>query len=303
MNALTDWVKKNKLASLLIIVVVFFLAKNYLNRPSSQYGFSTAGLTEAGSAVGNLKMGLASPNSFMSPIGQAPAPTTDITNRMVVQESYLSLVVKNVSQALTAVKNLVTEKGGYMIESELSRPDDAPSGRIDLRIPQEKLDETLASVRALAVKVVSENLKGTDVTDQFVDNETRLKILEGNMARFAEIMAKADKVLDILQVQQEIFNLQTQIEAIKGQQNYLTKTSQMARVTIFLSTDELALPYAPSESWRPGVIFKQAVRGLLKTGQNVGTWLIWLAVYAVVWAPVLLVALYLYRRFSKPRTT
>lgn len=301
MPAAVDWIKRNKFASLLIILVVFLLAKSYLNGPSYRAGFGAASLMESAPLSASLKMGGVSPEAFYPPVAREVAPTTNVTSRMVVQESYLSLLVKDVSQSLSAAKKLVTEKGGYMIESELSRPDEAPSGRIDVRVPQEKLEDILASFRSLAVKVVSENLKGTDVTDQFVDNEARLIILERNKARFEEIMNAAVKVDDILQVQREIFNLQSQIDSIKGQQNYLTKTSQMSRITVFLSTDELALPYAPSESWRPEVIFKQAVRDLLKNLRKLGSTVIWLVVYAVVWVPIILVAYVLYRKYKSSR--
>ena len=136
------------------------------------------------------------------------------------------------------------------------------------------------------------------VTDQFVDNEARLTILEKNQAKFEDIMDRATNVQDILQVQREIFNLQSQIDGIKGQQNYLSKTAQMAKITIFVSTDELALPYSPAEPWRPEAIFKRAVRSLVGTMQGLGTAVIWLAVYSVVWAPALGIFWYLKNRWG-----
>jgi hypothetical protein len=99
-------------------------------------------------------------------------------------------------------------------------------------------------------------------------------------------MAKAEKIEDLLNVQRELINLQSQIDSLKGQQQYYEKNAEMAKLTIYLSTDELALPYAPSESWRPQVIFKQAVRSLVTSLRKVGTAIIWLAVYSVVWIPV-----------------
>lgn len=301
-----NWIKRNKLATILLLILGFFLLKNivfYLFPPRYQAADYYGGVSN----FSVPSMGLSKDSGFalpgiMPPVYREAAPAPEVKNRMVVQESSLSLLVKDVRQALTSVKGKIESLGGYIVESNLSSPEQSPSGQIILRVPQEKLDEALIFLRAQAVKVVSENLSGSDVTDQFVDNEARLKILNANKARFEEIMAKAVTVEDILRVQQEIFNLQTQIDAIVGQQNYLTKTAQTSRITVYLSTDELALPYAPSDSWRPEVILKNAVRSLLKTLQNLGTLIIWLAVYGVVWVPVLLVAFLIYRRFAKPRT-
>ena len=55
---------------------------------------------------------------------------------------------------------------------------------------------------------------------------------------------------------------QSQIDSYKGQQDALKKNAQLAKLTIYLSTDEIALPYAPSETFRPQIIFKLAVRGI-----------------------------------------
>jgi hypothetical protein len=235
--------------------------------------------------------------SISYPLDQA-APAPDVTNRMVVQNSYISLLVKNVSETINLIKQRVTSVSGYMVETDISNPDEAANGTITLRIPQEKLDESLAYFRTLAVKVVSENLQGTDVTDQFVDNEERLRILEKNKARMEEIMSKAAEISDIVSIQREVFNIQSQIDSIKGQQNYLEKTTAMSKVTLYLSTDELALPYAPNNSWRPALVFKLAVRSLLSSLQGLGTILIWVAVYATIIIPLIIV-IYLLTRFVK----
>ena len=165
------------------------------------------------------------------------------------------------------------------------------SGWITVRIPQEKLEEALNYFRELAVKVVSETVSGRDVTDEYVDIEARLATLLKTKAKFEEILAKAQKVQDILEVQRELINLQEQIDNLKGQQNYLEKSAQVSRVTIYLATDELALPYVPTEAWRPQAIFKQAVRSLIGALRKLGTLIIWFGVYSVIWLPIL--AIYL----------
>lgn len=302
MVPIVNWVKNNKLSALLILVVLFFVLKGALG---SIFGVSLLNLSTPSysrSAVNlgapSAMMGVTSDSIRMPSFGEA-APAPQVTNRMVVQNSNLSLMVKDVVKALKDIKNKTTELGGYMVDSNLTRPEEAASGEITLRIPADKLDVALDYFRSLAVKVVSENLQGTDVTDQFVDNDARLKILTANKAKFEEIMNKAVSVQDTLEVQREIFNLQSQIDSLKGQQNFLTKTSEMAKITIFVSTDELTLPYAPAQPWRPDAVFKRAVRSLVGTLQGLGSFTIWLAVYSVVWAPALVIFWYLKTRWGK----
>jgi hypothetical protein len=91
-------------------------------------------------------------------------------------------------------------------------------------------------------------------------------------------------------VQREIFNLQNQIDSYKGQLAYMDGASSTTLIRIYLSTDELNLPYTPSQGWRPMVVFKEASRSMLSTLVEIGKAGIWLAVYA----PLIIVGLLLY---------
>jgi len=68
---------------------------------------------------------------------------------------------------------------------------------------------------------------------------------------------------------------------------------------VYLSTDEIALPYQPDDNFRLGVIFKLAVRSLMTTLRFGLSSLIWIAVYGVVWIPVLVIMVILLRRLNK----
>lgn len=291
-----NWVKKNKFTSLLIIIIIYFIYTNWLSDGRWNGTNSTSYSNNAMFRVSDGSLpGLSGGVNMPYQANQSP-PAPEVKDRMIIQESNLSLLVKDAGKAISDIKAKATSLGGYFVNSNISTPDSGTTGQIIIRIPQSYLDETLVFLRRLAVKVVSENLQGSDVTDQYVDNDTRIKILEGNKARFMEIMNKAEKVEDILKVQQEIFNIQTQIDNITGQQKYLSKNAQMVKITIYLSTDELSLPYAPVQSFRPDVIFKQAVRSILTTLQKLGSLVIWIAVYAVIWIPVVIIILIIKRR-------
>ena len=81
----------------------------------------------------------------------------------------------------------------------------------------------------------------------------------------------------------------------------MKKEVEMAKITVYLSTDELSLPYTPDTKFRPQVIFKLAVRSLMNTLRVVGEALIWAGVYSAIWIPGVVIYL-LYRRFKKGNT-
>jgi hypothetical protein len=295
-----NWIKKNKLSTLLIVLLVLFLGKSQL---PVFFGTDMMSL----SRPATLKMsGNAGISSFETGVASSPyvadyAPTTQ-TNRMVVQETSLSFVVLKVQETVDKITERAKQDGGYMVSSNLSQPEEAPFATVVIRIPSDKLKETLSYFRGLAVKVSSENILGTDVTDQYIDIQAHLETLNLTKSKFESILDTATAVQDILTVQRELINLQNQIDSLKGQQKYLDQTAKLAKVTIYLSSDELALPYAPTDTFRPNVIFKLAVRSLVGALRGFATMLIWVAVFGVIWVPVLAIVV-LIRRFFKRRTS
>ncbi|RLC34604.1 hypothetical protein DRH14_02590, partial [Candidatus Shapirobacteria bacterium] len=85
---------------------------------------------------------------------------------------------------------------------------------------------------------------------------------------------------DLLNVQRELTNLQRQIDNLVGRQKYLKKSAEFTKLTIYLSTDELELPYTPTKAWRPKVIFKKAIRSLISNFRLLANLFIWVMVYS-----------------------
>lgn len=295
---MVSWIKSHKLVSFLVLLVVYLIWKNNQTViPFTNTAYrSNIALPKSG---GGALMEAAPISDAM--ISQDYAPAPDTKSRMVVTNTYLSFVVDNVRQVVPKILSYAQSQGGYMVENSLDNPQETPSATITVRIPSKNLDTALEYFRGLALKVVSENINGQDVTDQYVDIDARLATLNKTKTKFESILDQAVKVQDILEVQRELVNLQSQIDALKGQQQYLAKNAEMAKVTIYLSTDEIALPYAPKETWRPNVIFKLAVRSLVTHIRELGSTLIWVSVYGVIWIPLLIIILILKKRFGKKK--
>lgn len=289
-----DWFKNNKPFGILLFLVVGYFILQFIQSLSgfslARMGSSSAAVDFAGSGPDALMMptinNMGSSGGISGLYSKEYAPQTDSPSRMVIQESNMSLLVKNVVETRNKILEYTTANGGYMVTVSTSNPEDAPTASVSLRIPDTNLPLALDHFRSLSIKVVSENLNGRDVTDQYVDIDTRISQIERTMTRLEAILVNATEINDITNLTNQILNYQNQIDNLKGQKQSLEKNAQLAKLTLYLSTDEIALPYAPSETFRPAVIFKLAVRSLVTSLRSVATAVIWLVVYAVIWVPV-----------------
>jgi hypothetical protein len=274
--------------NVLLVVLIVLIAVSLLgaNRGSTPYTASESygSVRTLSKSFSNAAIGMAPQADSLA----APIPTTGGggSDRMVVSNTYLSVVVKNVAEALTGIQQKITSLGGYMVESELSQPEGAANGSLTVRVPTGKRDEALAAIRDAGVKTTSENVVGQDVTDEYTDNKARLDVLMATKAKFQKILDGATSVQDLLTVQRELINLQSQIDSVTGQQKYLEQNANLTKITVYLSTDEFSLPYAPDQPWRPEVVFKQAVRSMVGTARSGINVLIWIAAYLPIIIPV-----------------
>jgi len=300
------WIKNNKLLTALLVIIAFFLFNSFgslfgvrLPRTTTSVSKPVGMAFEESVYSGDTVDLGGSRSNFIAP---APdyTPQADVEDRLVIQQSNLSLLVKNVVEARKNILEYTKTNGGYMVSSNVSNPQDAPTATIMIRVPSDKIDSALEYFHSLSIKVVSENLSGRDVTDQYVDIDARLVTLRATKERFESILAQATEIKDITNLTREILSVQNQIDSLIGQQESLKQNAQLAKLTVYLSTDELALPYAPSETFRPSVIFKLAVRSLIGFARGLATWAIWVGVYSVVWIPALVIFIAI-KRWRKNR--
>jgi len=288
-GSIINWVKKNKLTTFLILIILFLIFKN---KGLTSF-LSTLNKGDYYLKSEKIRIGGAVPESLYS---TSPHETQ---NRLIIKESYLSLVVKNVFIVQNKILDITKKLGGFMVQSYFDNPQGIASATITVRVPAKNLNQALNDFKKIAVKVVSENLSGTDITEEYTDIEARLTTLYKTKAKFEEIMEKATKVNEILEVQRELINLQQQIDALVGQKKYLEKSASYAKITVYLSTDELSLPYTPSDNWHPKVVFKNAVRSLILTLRKIATILIWTFVYSPLLIPVVIVIYYFWKKTKK----
>lgn len=224
----------------------------------------------------------------------------DVPNRLIVKNGSLSAVVKDVSETIKTITSYVEQHQGFVVESNISKAGNAPYGVVIVRIPASEFEASVSYIKTLG-SVMSESVNGSDVTAEYVDLDSQLKNLQAAEQQFLAIMKKADKIADILAVQNQLTQVRGQIESIQGRMKYLKETAEMSSLTINLSTDPSALPVVDKDTntWKPLAVFKDAVRSLVEVGKGLLNLLIWILIFSPVWAGIILVAWLLYRRAHK----
>ncbi len=219
------------------------------------------------------------------------------TERRIVRIGYLTMEVKDTVQTMEAISAVAKGFDGYVVSSNKQKIEEAIAGWISIRVPVERFDEALASIRNLAVEVPSERTEGRDVTEEYTDLQAQLRNLEATEAQYLELLKKAEKVEDILRVQEALSNVRGQIEHVKGRIQYLERTSDMALIEISLQETKAV----GQDGWNAFKTLKSAVDGLITFGRVLASVLIWIVIFIPVWGIITFLVIFFRRRRRKAK--
>ena len=154
-----------------------------------------------------------------------------VQTRVIVHTAYVSLVVGEIAGAVDWITGLAQALGGWVVSSDRTS---LHNGAISIRIPAASLEDALSQLEGFAVEVESRTVTSQDVTDQYVDFQSRLVSMRATEGRLLSFLEKATDVEDALDVHQELSRLQVQIEEIQGRLNFLEQTAAYSLIDVAL---------------------------------------------------------------------
>jgi len=217
-----------------------------------------------------------------------PSPEED---RMIVRNGDMSLVVEDVVDARDEIARLAISFDGYVVSSQISGEEQDMRGWISIRVPDEKFGQCLIELRDLAARVTSESTSSQDVTEEYVDLQSRLKNAEATESQYLALLEKAINVEDLLKIYDSLSRVRGDIEQIKGRMQYLERTSSMSLISVSLKPVATAKPLV-RVGWSALEILKSALRGIVIFGQWLGTVAIWVLIFTPIWGTILGVILW-----------
>lgn len=165
---------------------------------------------------------------------------TNVTKRKIIRNANLALETSEPEVAKNKITSIAEAKDGLVFEATQSSSSNSARPRntvsMTLRVPSDKFNETLEEIRKSVDRVVTESVKGRDVTEEFIDIEARLKTKKALEERFLEIMKQSKSVADALRVQRELANVRTEIERIEGRKRFLENQAIFSTIVLSLKT-------------------------------------------------------------------
>ena len=170
------------------------------------------------------------------------------TNRMIIHEAKLEVNVKSLDKAQLNIEKKVNEYGGYIVASNVYREnEERVSGNITVRVPEKHYQKFLLDAEEEAADILKRTVTGQDVTEQYVDLESRVKSKRAVEERLLEFMSNAKKTEDLLKISSDLAKIQEEIELIVGKMNYLENQTSYSTIEIAMYENSIIVPTLDSK--------------------------------------------------------
>ncbi|MBI2583839.1 MAG: DUF4349 domain-containing protein [Candidatus Aenigmarchaeota archaeon] len=212
--------RRNAVIAVLVIFALIFAA-NFLSLPSDS-SYATSGSQALG-------------NTYASSSGEAPGEIADFGSSLIGQQkliitAVLKLETTEFSKTVEEIRHVAFRFGGFVGESNLNLAE-RKTGFVVIKIPKESFEDALNDLRRIAT-LKEEKSSLQDVTEEFVDLESRLKNLKATETRFLTLFDKAETVNEILEVERALSSIREQIETLEGRKKFLEARTDFATITV-----------------------------------------------------------------------
>lgn len=165
--------------------------------------------------------------------------TTATSNRKIVKNAILSIRTKNYDTFMNGVKQKIELYEGYIVKSQEYNYDNSSNRNADMevKIPAEKLEEFIEELAAIGT-VTSKIIESTDITDSYIDVESRINALETEEEALLGLLQKAESLKDVIDLQERLSMVRSDLEGMKVQKKSYDGMVAYSGVTLDISEVE-----------------------------------------------------------------
>ena len=204
-------------------------------------------------------------------------PTQQGQQRLIIKDGQMTVEVMETDAAAEELINVTVDFGGYVIGQRIWTGEGGYRfANIQVAVPVDQFEAAMRAFRTLGT-VLDESASGEDVTDEYVDLNSRLGNLYATQERLRTFLEQATTISETLKVHEELTTIEEEISIVQGRINFLQDRAAFSTITVNLqpfiptpipSATPTATMIPTAESWRPGDTAQTALVQLQESGQS-----------------------------------
>ena len=155
-------------------------------------------------------------------------------DRKIIKNGYIRFRTADLNKTKSLIVKTVQELNGYISNDNAYDNDysNELEHRLTIRVPADKFDLFFENISESIDKLDSKSIDVIDVTEEYIDVETRINTKKDLRDRYRELLKQATKVDEILNIEKEVGNLQTEIESFERRMKSLNDRIAFSTITV-----------------------------------------------------------------------
>lgn len=141
--------------------------------------------------------------------------------KKIIKDGRLGLLVSELEKTKSRIDNLIKNHGGYYANESYINSDWESSFNLKIRVPFTNFEKLINDIETGDGEIQYKEIEARDVTDQFIDLETRLENKRNYLIRYNDLLKQAKNVNEILEIEEKVRGLEEEIESTTGRLKYL----------------------------------------------------------------------------------
>jgi len=142
---------------------------------------------------------------------------------MLIYTANVQMAVYEVRNSLGEVESLARSLGGFLAKRN--------ENSITIRVPASKFEDALRRIEKLG-DMINRDVQVDDVTEEFNDVDIRLKNARAVRERLEQLLSKAAKVEESIQIERELERVALLIERLEGRMKFLKDRAAYSTITV-----------------------------------------------------------------------
>jgi hypothetical protein len=157
---------------------------------------------------------------------------TQTTEQKIIKEGNLRFETDDLTATYNQIQKNIVESGATIQNDTEGKDYESVYRKLIIRVPSQNFDVFIQSISKGVAYFDNKEITAQDVTAEFIDLDARLnakKVLEN---RYLELLKKANKVSEMLEIEAQLSAIREEIEAKQGQLNYLQNQVSLSTITV-----------------------------------------------------------------------
>ena len=161
-----------------------------------------------------------------------PSGSDVILERQLIKEGSLDFETHDIAETRQHIESLVQKYGAYISQEDERASSSRIYQNMTVRIPKAHFDVFVTELSGGVKKIDEKSITVQDVTEEFIDSTARLAVKKETEQGYLRLLNQAKTIKDILDIQNELQDIRSDIESIEGRLRYLKNSVNFSMLHI-----------------------------------------------------------------------